>query len=124
MSKKEFLGNAPLSVSMPGLDLGHGAYWVMTTVPGVPFLDGTYQLHRGDHLYVVADGEVPIASFDGTHLWVEPDYRRMGIATELVYRVRTECPGFPKATQRTPVAQRIILKVYDRIVRENHAANR
>ena len=75
-----------------------------------PFMGGDYGIRRDEserpYQYVVMDGDLPIASYDGYQLIVDPHYRRRGIATELVADFRSRHPEAPPATSRTPLATR------------------
>lgn len=77
-----------------------------------PFMGGKYRIRRGvdEHgrpLYTVLDGELPVASYDGYQLLVAREYRRRGIATELVADLRERHPEVPPATARTEPAERV-----------------
>lgn len=122
---KDFLGESrrarPAQRTPVRPILGHGAAAEATPWP---FMGGPLTIRRGAvirerHSYfdhVVMDGDVAVASYDGSNLIVLPAYRRRGIGTELVADFRARHPEVPAASSRTPAARRTQIRAHRMIV--------
>jgi GNAT superfamily N-acetyltransferase len=92
-------------------------------VPAVPLLD-RYAVKWGHASATAYDGERVIASYRyGLYIFVDPDYRRKGIARELIYQ-RAKRSGRLTSKLRTPQIAAIIAQVSDRIACEAKLANK
>jgi len=126
-TKESFLGKPAITRAsnaaslVPGLLLSHEAH------PREKFLDPWARFMNDRGLTAVYDkngaavilGDKTIASYHfGDHLVVARQYRRQGIAAELVYQFRTWFPDVPPAKSRTKAAHALQKKVWERIERE------
>jgi hypothetical protein len=119
-NRADFLGNPKITSNRNASDLRPNM-GMNAEVSPEPFMDGRFGIRRLEYdgaRYVVEDAGQPIAVYDGETLVVDPKYRRQGIATELVYDLRTRHPEIAPAPTRTRASQAVQRKVWERIVRE------
>lgn len=116
MTREQFLGRPKIVVDQPTslakVKFGDGR--------PEPFLNGTYKAVFTRNGAMVYDGVIPIAHYVGGEasvLFVNPNYRKRGIALELMYQ-RAIRYGRLVARSRTAISQTIAVKVWDRIQTE------
>lgn len=121
---EEFKGEPRLYTATKAQMLeGPKKVWERTKkAPKQPFLSD-YQIRKGSNQYVVYDGDKVIATFSaGDNLTVNKDYRRRGIAEELVYQYKTEVDPLPRSTSRSKAVDKLYEKVWERIKRKTSRA--
>lgn len=119
MTRQEFLGKPKITSNQNAADLRPRVISSLASIKPEPFMDGRFTAKFCADGSAVFDGDRVIANYDfGDTLVVDKAYRRMGIASELVYQWRMRFPAAAKATTRTKASQIIQEKVWERIERE------
>lgn len=116
MTREQFLGRSKIVTEVPPAL----APINLRGAKPEPFLDGKYLAAFSTRGALVYDGDKVIASYwfgAQSVLFVDPGYRRQGIAFELTYQRAVRCgPFYPLS--RTQITQAIAVKVFDRIKAE------
>ena len=115
--KDAFMGSPRITRDANAADLRPRAGASAMRAEPEPFLD-RYTVRHGESGSTVFDGDRPVASYDAFNtLVVDPEYRREGIASELIAQRRTMFPDQPPATERTRGAQAAQESAWRRIER-------